>query len=290
MTTGAGGFALSALSRSMSRFPIYLNGKDRRRRKRRLCKADGCPDWARRKGYCVKHAHRVEKYGDPSFLRQHKREPLYPHGQQPEICTEDDCDKLPFARGLCRKHYKLEREWGGHPPRLQLCPMCMEHRYYVELGRGMCCYCDRRGVSSKGNGITHDNGYWNRGTIRAAGEVWCERTGYAPRPMDWKASGFRGDFPCSALVYRHFGTWLALVDELPCQQPPGTRRPRTTKTSRTDCIAMGLVFIARYGYIPTRKQWHDAEMSPGKQVVAKRFGGWALFKLALADATGLDSQ
>jgi hypothetical protein len=270
-------------------FPIYINGKDQRRRKPKRCKADGCPERARCIGYCQKHAHRVRKYGDPSVILMYKSPPLYPYGQMPKTCTWADCDKQTFSRGLCHKHYGNQREWGSPdaPQRLQDCPVCGERRYYIDKGRGMCTKCGRRlGIGRRKN-ITHGNGYWNRDACLSAGRVWCERTGYAPRSMDWAVVGRRGDFPNNRVVYRWFGTWIAFVNELGVPQPPGTRRPRSTRTSVADCLSAGLTFVDEHGYLPTRRQWNRMGGSPVASVMTRRFGTWAAFKAELAAATGI---
>lgn len=270
----------------MHRFPIHLNAEVlRRRADPTICSVDDdeCSGPARCKGYCRRHYERVRRHGDPSvFLMRQSKSP-FPRGQMPATCIKEGCNKPTHALGLCKAHYSEHYRWGksGPPQRFETCPVCRKRQYSIRSGNGMCGQC-AKGIVRRTSFITHDQGFWDRDTCKMAGLVWYELTGYAPRSTHWRAIGPRGRFPGTSVVLRLFGCWSSFIHELDLPLPPYPKHTEET------CMAAGLSFIDMYGYIPSLNQWYVARMSPSSGPILACFGRWTPFKLALADATGLD--
>lgn len=55
-------------------------------------------------GYCNMHKTRWMRHGSPDIVR-----PFPPVKRMPATCTEADCEKRHFARGLCQTHYNKLR-------------------------------------------------------------------------------------------------------------------------------------------------------------------------------------
>jgi hypothetical protein len=81
------------------------------------CSCPGCPSVADGgQGMCKKHYQRWKKHGDPSHLERAE------NGKRPLCAVEEGCDRLSFARGLCKMHYERLRraeirELNGVPPK-----------------------------------------------------------------------------------------------------------------------------------------------------------------------------
>jgi len=70
---------------------------------RNFCKVDGCESVSANSGYCGKHFMRFKRHGDP--LKVTKRS-----YSENSTCETQDCENKPKAKGLCTKHWNLERK------------------------------------------------------------------------------------------------------------------------------------------------------------------------------------
>jgi hypothetical protein len=64
----------------------------------RICSIEGCERPQLAKGMCSTHLHRVQRYGDPNFIKRPRR------ASGP--CALEGCEAKPYAKGLCSKHYQ----------------------------------------------------------------------------------------------------------------------------------------------------------------------------------------
>ena len=235
------------------------------------------------------HLYRFKTYGDPLVYQRQRSKLIYPIGQMPEICTKEDCNEPTKAKGLCVKHYGEQYRWGevGPPLRFEMCPVCRHRQYRLSLDRGMCAVCFRRGDARKGRKMQHQNGHWDRDTCLAAGAAWYELTGYAPRSTHWNGIGLYSNFPSANTIYTVFDSWSGFINELGLPLAPKAQLGRPPITL-AECLSAGMAFVSNYGFIPSIPEWYAAGMSPSHCTVYDRCGSWVAFKLALADATGLD--
>jgi len=73
-----------------------------------ICKIAGCGKRLRARGYCSMHYSRFMNHGDPlKVLRAGvdfvTRVPW--SGDQLSLCSTDDCERVHYAKGMCKKHY-----------------------------------------------------------------------------------------------------------------------------------------------------------------------------------------
>jgi len=97
-----------------------------------LCLIDGCDRKVRSKGYCNAHYNRIVWRGlDPNLGQRSSK--------YPEICSDVDCSAKSMVKGLCLKHYQLQR-YKANPRKhiIRYCTVegCQEHH----VAKGFCGY------------------------------------------------------------------------------------------------------------------------------------------------------
>lgn len=69
-----------------------------------ICSVDGCEKSAISKGLCSGHNHRLERYGNATFV---------PPARVRQICSVLDCGKLMNGHGYCLNHYRRFMKYGS---------------------------------------------------------------------------------------------------------------------------------------------------------------------------------
>lgn len=68
------------------------------------CKVEDCNNKAKTKQLCIKHYHRLLRYGNVNIVKK--------RASHPEKCEAGNCDGRVVARGLCQRHYYRLRKYG----------------------------------------------------------------------------------------------------------------------------------------------------------------------------------
>jgi len=70
----------------------------------KICSVDGCENISKTKGFCGKHYHRLNRYGDANISKRQCNPPV--------LCTVDGCTREHAGKGFCTKHLKKFHKYG----------------------------------------------------------------------------------------------------------------------------------------------------------------------------------